>query len=198
MKRQLCLLVAVIVSMSAQGQSYRMVQGRIVPRNSPDWTVIRDRIEIIGFSGPNLLCRTFTTRDADATITIPGRRGPVGVATTREVKVYKETFVLANYPAAGRFTRGDVLPPPIAVMRVSSQIVHSGSDIKDRVVSSGYDLYDYGVDYVPPARKLTTEEAAAAKAQAVKMNAGAETAKLKFDEEQAENGKDFYQYRIDR
>ncbi len=98
--------------------------------------------------------------------------------------------------SSGREIReGDVLPPPIAVMRVSSQIVHSGSDIKDRVASFGYDLYDYGVDYVPPARKLTTEEAAAAKAQAAKMNVGAETAKLKF-EEQAENGKDFYQYRM--
>lgn len=60
----------------------------------------------------------------------------------------------------------------------------------------GYVLYDYGVDYVPPARKLTPEEAAAAKAQAAKMSSGAEAAKLKFDEEQAENGKDLYQYRM--
>ena len=57
-------------------------------------------------------------------------------------------------------------------------------------------LYDYGVDYIPPARKLTPEEAAAAKAQAAKTSAGAEAAKLKFDEAQAEDGKDLYQYRM--
>jgi TPR repeat protein len=63
-------------------------------------------------------------------------------------------------------------------------------------VSYGHDLYDYGVDYIPPPLQLTPEEAAAAKAEAAKKNAGSDAAKMRFEEEQAENGKDLYQYRM--
>jgi hypothetical protein len=57
MKIHSYLLIAVIISLSAQGQSlYRVVQGKIVPRNSPDWTVIHDAIEVTGYIGGALRC----------------------------------------------------------------------------------------------------------------------------------------------
>ena len=183
MKRQLYLLVAVIMSLSAQGQSlYRMIQGKIVPKNSPDLTVIRDRIEVTGFSGGALQCRTFTESTVDRGRTVRSAGAPVWIPNLQTIKTYKDSFVLTNYPAAGRFLRGDVINPPIGVMRVSS--------------ARGHDLYDYGVDYTPPARQLTPAEAAATQTEAAKRNADKDAVKLKFEEEQAENGKDLYQYRM--
>ena len=215
---------------SAPGQ-YRLVQGNIVPRNSRDWSVIRDRIEVTGFSDGLLLCRTFVEEDID--VGSGATSGNMRLAPNiQRIKTYKESFVLTNYPGARGFSRGTIIPPPIAVMRVGMASVHApigdyvgGSYSGETVRGSGhidkteaararrpvttlthgsgytqdvytYDFYDYGVDYVPPAQQLTPQEAAAAKAQAAKMKAGVEAAKLKFDEEQAENGKDLYQYRM--
>ncbi|MCX6922919.1 MAG: SEL1-like repeat protein [Verrucomicrobia bacterium] len=175
-------LITVIATASAQGQ-YKLVQGRIVPKNSPDWTVISDGIEVTGFSGGALVCRTFTQSTVDRGKTYRSFSGVGYQPNLQTVKNYKDSFVLTNYPAAGRFVRGDIIPSPLRAMR---------STIRSR----GEVLYDCGVDYVPPARKLTPEEAEAAKAQAAKVNDRAEVAKLKFDEEQAENGKDLYQYRM--
>jgi hypothetical protein len=183
MKKSLSLIIAVLVSLSAQGQSlYRLVQGKVIPRNSRDWTIISDGIEVKGFLGGALLCTTFTMHEVNTTTTVPSAHFTHVVAATKSVKTYKDSFVLTNYPTAKRCVIGDVLRSPIAVMRIDGMGARA--------------LYDYGVDYTPPERKLTPEEAAAAKAQAVKMNAVGETAKLKFDEEQAENGKDLYQYRM--
>ena len=163
-------IITVIATVSAQGQ-YKLVQGKIVPRNSRDWTVISEWIEVIGFSGGALRCRTFTERQVPDTMVIPGSVHEAVVPTTRTIKVYKNTFVLTNYPAAGRFRTGDVITGPIAVMRVGSALaqagaidVSSGSGASTTTYNSGHsyshrysssrtygsgvlhDLYDYGVD----------------------------------------------------
>lgn len=193
MRKQLCLVLAVLVSVSAYGQ-YKTVGGKVVPINSPDWTPIHDQIEVIGFSGTGLLCRTFTDGSVTAG-SVGNRANPFG-PTTHAIRNYKETFVLMNYPRAGSLNKGDIIRGPIRAMRVSSEVVHSGSGTETRIRSSGYDLYDYGVDYVPPQRQLAPEEAAAAKAQMNNANADKEAVKLKFDQEQADKGKDLYQYRM--
>ena len=195
----LCATIITVIATTlahAQYAQYRMVQGKIVPRNSRDWTVIRDGIEVIGFNGPNVLCRTFAMQSANATTTVGGGRGAHAVQTTTEVKVYKETFELANYPGAGGLVKGNTINPPIAVMRVTSPAVQSGSSGSVYRLSSGYTLYDYGVDYTPPPRKLTPEETAAAQAEAAKTHAAADAAKLRFEQQQAEDGRELYQYRI--
>jgi hypothetical protein len=56
--------------------------------------------------------------------------------------------------------------------------------------------WDYGVDYTPQPRKLTPEEAAAAKTEAERKKAESEAATLKFDLENSEKGSDLYQYRV--
>ena len=81
-------------------------------------------------------------------------------------------------------------------MRVSSPVVHSGSDTATRIQSSGYDLYDYGVDYISPARKLTPGEADASKAEAAKRHAAADLATFKFHHERALAGDEFSQRRL--
>jgi hypothetical protein len=182
MKSQFCFVIAITVASVSAHAQYRIVQGKIVPRNSTEWTVISDKIEVKGFVGRALLCTTYTEKELNSTMAVPSAHRVHDVGTTTTIKVYKDSFVLTNYPSGGRFHIGDLVPGPIAVMRLDG--------------SGSVALYDYGVDYTPPARKLTPEEAAAAKAQATKMNAGAEAAKLKFDEEQAENGRDLYQYRM--
>jgi len=183
MKKQLCLFVAIIVSLSAQGQCfYRMVQGKVVAKNALDWTVISDKIEVKGFMGGALLCSTFTETQLNTTTTIASAHKTHIVPTTTSKKVYKDSFILTNYPAAGRFHIGDLVPGPISVMRVAGMGTTA--------------LYDYGIDYYPPQRALTPEEAAAAKAQAAKRNAGADAAILKLEIEQADNGLAPYQYRL--
>ena len=168
--------MSVIATASAQVQ-YRKVRGRIIPRDSPEWYAVYDRMEVTGFAGDDLRISTFYTQDVNSKVAIPGGHRTGVVPGTKTIKIYKEDFVLAEYPSSRRFHVGDVIDPPIAVIRFGA-------------------IYDYGVDYIPPTRKLTPEEAAAAKAQAAKKNGGAEAAKLKFDEEQAEDGKDLYQYRM--
>jgi hypothetical protein len=195
MKKQLCLVLALIVSVSAYGQ-YKLVGGKVVMKNSRDWTVFREQIEVIGFSGQGLRCRTFAEQDVTVgTIVLPGSRGPhpQTIPNIQRSRTYGETFVLINYPGSGGFRAGDTIRTPIAAMRVSSPVVNSGAD---RIVSQGYSFYDYGVDYVPPQRQLTPEETAAAAVQAVKENSNKVAAKLKFEEEQADNGKALYQYRM--
>jgi Sel1 repeat len=187
-------IITVIATVSAQGQ-YRLVQGRIVPRNSPDWTIISDRIEVIGFSGGALLCRTFTEADVD--VGSGATRGNMRFAPNMQrVKTYKDTFALTNYPGAGSFKRGDVIRPPISVMRVSAYVAHSGSDIGVRRVSYGHDLYDYGLDYTPPPRQLTPEEAAAAKKEAEKRKSETKDKTLEWHQDQADKGNAYGQYRM--
>ena len=85
-------IITVIATVSAQGQ-YRLVQGKIVPRNSPDWTVIYDKIEVKGFVGGALLCTTYAEKEVNATTTVASAHKPQVVPTTTSIKVYKDTFV---------------------------------------------------------------------------------------------------------
>jgi hypothetical protein len=152
------------------------VGGKVVPINSPDWTAIHDHIEVIGFSGTGLLCRTFTDGSV-TTGSVGNRANPFG-PTTHAVRTYKDSFVLRNYPRTSSFKRGDIIWGPIRAMRVDSNV------------------YDYGVDYVPPQRQLSPQEAAAAKPQTNAGNADKEAVKCRFDQEQADKGKDLYQYHM--
>ena len=183
MKIHLYLLIVVIISLSAQGQDlYRVVQGKIVPRNSRDWTIIHDAIEVTGYMGGALRCTTFTESTVDNGGTVRSLGAPMHIQNLQTKRIYKDTFILTNYPGAGRFQKGDVINRHIAVMRLGGLGTMA--------------LYDYGVDYTPPARQLTPAESAAAQAEAAKRNANMDAIKLKFEEEQAENGRDLYQYRM--
>jgi hypothetical protein len=166
----------------AQAQ-YRKVGGKVVPRNSRDWTVMRDRIEVTGPVNEGLVCREFVEEAVPVgSEKVAGSKHGLTQTVTRTVRRYRESFILMNYPGGLGLKRGDIIQPPISVMRVGA----SGSLMK----------YDYGVDCAPPAQKLTPEQAKAAQAQTAKGNSSAEAAKLKFEEEQAEEGKDLYQYRL--
>ena len=57
-------------------------------------------------------------------------------------------------------------------------------------------LYDYGIPYIPPVHKLTPKEAAAAKAAAAKKKTESDAARLKFQQQQADNGRATYQYQM--
>jgi hypothetical protein len=197
MKKQLCLLVAVIVSLSAEGQSpYRMVGGKVIAKSSRDWTVIRDRMEIQGFDQGCLLGRTFIEQDVNTGPTGGGRGNMRFAPYIQRRRVYKDVLALTNYPGGVGYSTGHVIFPPILAMRVGSV------SVPGRIVSSHsttflrYDLFDYGVDYTPPARQFTPAEAAAAKAEASKKNSANDAVKLKFEQEQAQDGRDLYQYRM--
>ena len=56
--------------------------------------------------------------------------------------------------------------------------------------------WDYGVDYIPQARKLTAEEVTAAKTEAQKKKAEMDAAIVKFEMEKSEKSSDLYQYRV--
>jgi len=180
-----------------------MVRGQAVATTSPDWTVIRDNIEVIGVDGRDLICRSFTE---ETQVRSAGGRGNMALSPVySQVKTYKDTFVLTNYPSAGQFSRGDSIHPPLMVMRVGAAMLHSGDVTVYRSSygtdtayhnASQYVLYDYGTPYAPPQRPLTAEEIAAAKDAVAKKKAAGEAAKLKFDQELAEAGKDLYQYRM--
>jgi hypothetical protein len=180
------MILSVAVSAHAQA---RIVQGHIVP--SGGWTVIHDPIEITGFSGGSVLCKTYSERDEVSGYTaVAGSKRGLTQATTRRVRDYKELIALTNYPTAASLQLGSVIRETMGV-RVGQVIVPKGNNTFD-----SYTLYDYGTPYTLPARQLTPEEAAAAKAQVAKRATAGEAAKLKFDEEQADLGKDLYQYRM--
>ena len=167
--------------------------GKIVPKNSPDWTVIPDSSEVVGFTGGVLACRTFTESTVDRGSSYRAGGGVGWQPNLQTVRNYKSSFMITNFPAARKLRKGDILPP-LRVMRVSAPVTRSNGLRTTR--TQNLSLYDFGVDYVPPPRKLTPAEAEAARVGASKMNDQAEAAKLKFDEEQAENGRDRYQYRM--
>ena len=171
-------LVAMLPAVPAQAET-RMVQGRAVPGS--DWVVIRDAIEVTRYLQGTLLCRSFSDREVEL-----GRTGGGNMRlwpNTRMVRTYKQTFALTNYPGAENLKPGHIIKGVAAVP--------VGSFGSDRAT-----LYDYGTVYVPPTRKATPAEAAAAKAEAGKKLSESDAAKLKFEEEQAEKGKDRYQYKV--
>jgi hypothetical protein len=203
MKTGIGVVLIVVCAWPAFGQP-RIVRGQIFDRRSPDWTIFSDPAEVIGTSGRNLIVRTFTERNVEG---VQGGTGNMRAwPTYRHEKIYHETFVVTNFPAAGRYKTGDVIQPPIIAMRVGSAMLDSG----ERSVytsSSGYhstysssafqhDLYDCGAEYVPPARELTPEEAAAAKAAVEKRSEAAALATFKFHLEKATEGSAASQLRL--
>jgi hypothetical protein len=189
MRKQLCLAIAIIVSVSAYGQ-YKLVDGKVVQINPRDWTTFHDPIEITGFDGGRLLCRSFTEQDVTVgERALPGNkpmrgRVPITEAVVKRKKTYKESFSLANYPGAGSLHVGDVIRRPVLAMRLSTTSPY------------GAVCYDCGVDYVPPQQQLAPQQAAATQPTMNNANAEKEAVKLKFDQEQADKGKDLYQYRM--
>jgi TPR repeat protein len=158
-----------------------MVRGQVVP--SSRWTTIHENIEITGLGVGVLFCRSFT--EGDAVVGSAAAGGSKRGATTgvvRNVKTYKETFALANYPGAEKLTVGYVIRGGIAAVAVGEV--------------RGLTLYDYGVPYTPPAHKLTAQEVAAANANAAKKKTETDAAKLKFQQQQADDGKATYQYQM--
>ena len=173
-------LIPLIAATSARAQA-RMIRGQVVP--SSRWTTIHDNIEITGQGVGVLYCRSFT--EGDAVVGSAAAGGSKRGATTgivRSVKTYKETFALANYPGAEKLTVGYVIRGGIAAVAVGEV----------RAMT----LYDYGVPYTPPVHKLSAQEVASANANAAKKKTEADAARLKPQQQQADDGRSTGQYQM--
>lgn len=175
----------------------RIVRGVPVPRTSPEWTPIRDKMEVVAVEGKNLAVRTFTEEDqvTGAGGTGNGQLWPVH----HLVKTYHETFAITNYPSANAFTRGSVIRGPILLMRVGNVRVpvsetETGTETTTRYVN--VPLYDYGTDYVPPPKVLTAKEAEQLKASSQKASESAAVATFNFHQRQALAGNAGSQFRL--
>jgi hypothetical protein len=235
MKKQLCLILAVVVSVSAQAEAYyRIVQGRIIPKNDRNWTVFRDKIKVVDFAGGAIKCAIYVTEDVHGTTMQKDNRGRAYVGATEHTEYkLKEYIILTNYPGGLGLARGSDINPPIMAMRIGSIPVDGavaveaatagaqvgpvgGGPASVRVsrrpgVSSGsathsvgpeIAVYDYGVDFSPPApvRKASPQNPGVTNQPAGTSNPGApkltpeEATKLRFYQERAAQGKDLYQY----
>src|ERR1035437_6013756 len=151
MKATLCLTLIVVLIPSSYGQ-YRLVDGKIYPDNSPEWTVFDFPIQVVGLVGEaRLRCRTFLVNgEVVGSAVVPGQKRFQKVVETAPLtanvkRYYGEPFIIANYPAARGFKVGDIILRQIRAMRMNGI------------------YYDCGVPYIPPQRQLTPAEAAAAK-----------------------------------
>jgi len=190
-----------VAAVSAMGEDiYRKVGGKVYPMNSRDWTVFHEHVKVFGFEGEDPICQRYTTQDTHTTVAtrIQGKRGFVAAGNT--VTNWGSWLILVNCPYTRNVSKGeDVLPGvPFAAMRTGTRatgiiIRHGDQFLGPTIVIP---VYDYGTLYTPPAHVLTPAERAAAQTTGDKKKAEAEVAKLKFDQDQAEDGKDLYQYRL--
>ncbi len=153
-----------LVAGVAMAQQFKVVRGKVIPKNSMEWKVIRDRIEVQASTFQVLVCRTFKVED----IAGNGGRGVI-VGKSSQVKTYLDQFILTNYPGSGGFTKGSEIRGPIMAFPVG--VVKVGS-------FAALELLDYGTEYVPPPPKLGTVKAPAGGASATKT---AENADCKLD-----------------
>ncbi len=173
--RAISVVAALIMTLagSAMGQ-YKMVNGKVYAKNSRDWRVFYERIEV-QFGGPIPICRTFTMQGSDGKI-----GAGVRTAGHSETKVYGETFALKNYPGAAGFRPGDEIHGPIAAMP-------TGAEYRN------VQIYDYGTDYTPPPPKggttpvSKTTATGAGTADTKKLDPGAVTT-FKFHLQKARDG----------
>jgi len=174
-------LVGLIASPTMGQQSlYRLVQGKVIPKNSRDWTVITERLEITGLVGLNLICRPFTEQNA---ATAKGGTGNMRLTPVyHKVKTYLDPFVLTNYPSARGFKRGDIIEGPIMAMRVGTQ--------------GAMAIMDYGTDYTPPAKKPAPQDATTANKPPEKRADPAAAATFRFHEDRALAGNAGSQFRL--
>jgi hypothetical protein len=201
MKRHLSWVLICVAAVSVVGADlYRKVGGKVYPMNSTDWTVFREKVKVLGFLGEDPVCQRYTTHDAHGTVMAgpKGKRG--GVAVQNTITNWGSWLVLVNCPYAKNVSKWqDILPGvPFAAMRTGTRatgliIRHGDQYLAPLFVVP---VYDYGTPFTPPAQVLTPTEKAAAETAGEKKKAEAEAVKLRFDQEQAEAGKDLYQYRL--
>jgi TPR repeat protein len=180
MRKELCLVFAMVAAVTAQGEAYyRVVQGRIIPKSDRNWTVFREKIKVMDFMGGAIKCAIYVTEDVHGTAPQVDTRGRVYQGATEHTQYkLKEYIILTNYPNGYGLARGSDITPPIMAMRIGSvplQGTYSvgagssgggsvnvggptvGASVGSSTVSGSYTgssveiaVYDYGVDWYPP------------------------------------------------
>src|ERR1039457_3820583 len=97
MRKQVCLILAVLVSSAAYGQ-YRLAGGEPVPLREFERF---GRSEVIAVTARGLVCSTFTDVDVETRDRLPSSGGlliPIPASGTQ--RIYGKSFLLTNYPVA--------------------------------------------------------------------------------------------------
>lgn len=164
MKTRVIIVLSLVVSQFAHGQSLpRVVRGHVYYDRS-ECAAMNNDVEVVGFFNGALMCRSFTVTTSQGPT---DRRGNLHYSTAKN---YIESFALTNYPGAARLQKGDIIHRGFAVWRVDSF------------------MYDYGQDYVAPTRQLSPEEAAAAKKEAEKRQNEGKGKTLRWHQDLADQG----------
>ncbi len=190
-------------SVEAQTSFYKKVGDRVVPKNSQDWRVMRDRLEVAAVNANKLVIRTFKVEEKSGAI----RPGTVAANRTQK-KTYMEEFTLINYPGTGGFKGGDEIHGPIMAMPTGTTkvlITWAPTELDLRYASGrgwvDLPLYDYGTDFTPATSPVKVKTAAgdtnsASSTGGAKKPDAAAVATFKFHLQKAMAGEVGSQYRV--